>query len=765
MFKNITPLRLAKTVFRRARWIALCFMALPLSILAQISVTCPSNMVIVNDSGVCGAIGNYGLVITGGGLVNVPFSYTGAVQTWTVPNGVGSVILEAYGAQGNSNGLGVAGGLGGYATGTLSVTPGEVLNIYGGGGATMSTVGGFNGGGNAGAVGSPSAFGGGGGGASDVRVGGTALSNRVIVGGGGGGAGGNRVAGLGRGTGGGGGGGFYGGGGGAGWPYTSVIVPTGGTQASGGIGGVSDWTSVPNNDGFPGSLGFGGNGGDEAVSSQSSSQTGSVGGVGGGLLGANGTYAGNFAGQSGAGGSSYIGGVTSGSTSSGMRTGNGMVVVSYQVVDTIYAISGMMSGGFFPAGTTTNTLVVTHGLNSDSCSFTLTVNDTEAPTFVCPALDTIWMDSSCVGRVPDHTASISATDNCTLLPTESQSPIAGTTLTSLGSMHSVAFTATDSAGNIDSCSFMAILWDNTAPSMTCPSTFQFTSSSFDCNPSVNFPAATAFDNCGSANLTSTHSPGDNFTVGSWPVTYYGSDSLGNMDSCTFLVVVHNPQVNGYITVSPNVVCVGDTFTFTAAPGFTYLWSTGSTANSTTTTSAGVLWVDLTDSLGCTARDSITVPAFTQPLPVVTPNGASLCTGNFVSYQWYLNGTAISGATGQCFQPLVDGSFSVMVVDSFGCEGESDTMTFVGMVDNHVEIGFDLFPNPASNVVNLIVHQPIFQEVTLTMYDLAGRVVMHKTYDGIQKIVQLDLGLLSAGSYFVRITDDTFSGQRRLIHLE
>ena len=147
------------------------------------------------------------------------YNFTGAVQTFTVPAGITSVNLKAWGAQGNSNAGGIVGGLGGYAEGNLAVVPGQVLNVMVGGGAATSINGGFNGGGAAGVnAGCAQAQGGGGGGASDVRIAPYALANRVLVGAGGGGAGGNRTAGCGRGTGGGGGGGLWGGGGGAGWP-------------------------------------------------------------------------------------------------------------------------------------------------------------------------------------------------------------------------------------------------------------------------------------------------------------------------------------------------------------------------------------------------------------------------------------------------------------------------------------------------------------------------------------------------------------------
>jgi hypothetical protein len=256
------------------------------------------------------------------------FDYTGAAQTFTVPQGITSVTITAYGAQGMANAQGVAGGLGGQASGTLAVTPGQVLTIYVGRGGIVSAAGGYNGGGAAGTSACTGAMGGGGGGASDVRAGGAALGNRVIVGGGGGGAAGSRIATCGRGTGGGGGGGRYGGGGGAGWPYDSVTLPTGGTQSAGGSGGTTTYNAAFN--GSAGALGVGGAGGGEESSYQDNPTTaGATGGAGGGTTGGNGAYVGTWTGQSGAGGSGYTGGVTGGAMSSGTRSGNGRVVITY----------------------------------------------------------------------------------------------------------------------------------------------------------------------------------------------------------------------------------------------------------------------------------------------------------------------------------------------------------------------------------------------------------------------------------------------------
>jgi hypothetical protein len=225
-------------------------------------------------------------------LVLQSFNYTGISQSFLVPVGVTSILIDAWGAQGWS---GVnAGGFGGYSKGTLSVTPGETLNIFVGGQGTVANVtltsmgGGFNGGGH-GYSNISGATTGGGGGASDVRKGGTTLTNRVIVAAGGGGS----ADPLGP----------FGGGGGNGGGTAGTTAPggggAGGTQVTGGVTG--------------GAFGLGGN-----------ATSGYKGGGGGGWYG--GGVSSDAASRGGGGGSSYLGSfLTTALTMSGQQTGNGLV--------------------------------------------------------------------------------------------------------------------------------------------------------------------------------------------------------------------------------------------------------------------------------------------------------------------------------------------------------------------------------------------------------------------------------------------------------
>lgn len=278
--------------------------------------------------------------------VPVTFSFTGASQTYVVPAGVTSVLIQARGGAGGTGGglAGTAGGLGGYAEGVLAVTPGETLTIFVGG-AGADDVGGFNGGANGGA-GAVVGRGGGGGGASDVRKGGSAAGNRVIVAGGGGGGGGSACDEGGSASPNPGGAGGLGGGGDGG---NGVSQPNSGGVAGGGFGGVGTvgggaGVGCGGFLGQPGSASAGESGGVGGAGQTCCCFAGnksdpSGGGGGGGFLGGGGGGGGSAgtagcsgnskgAGGGGAGGTSYIGGVTSGVTTDGVQSGNGEVIIT-----------------------------------------------------------------------------------------------------------------------------------------------------------------------------------------------------------------------------------------------------------------------------------------------------------------------------------------------------------------------------------------------------------------------------------------------------
>ena len=238
------------------------------------------------------------------------FFYTGSMQTFVVPPCVSSVTIQVWGAQGGSstyNGSSFYdGGLGGYSTGNLSVTGGQTLYVAVGrkGAPFNNPSAGWNGGACAGN--NINGYGGGGGDGSDVRVGGQTWNDRVIVAGGGGGAWSNPTWPIGTG---GAGGGLVGG-------SVAASQANGGTQTAGGVIGGGSWN-------FNGGFGYGGT----YSSTPWPNGCGNGGGGGGGWYG--GSAASGCCAGPGAGGSGYIGGVSNGSMQSGVKSGNGLIIISY----------------------------------------------------------------------------------------------------------------------------------------------------------------------------------------------------------------------------------------------------------------------------------------------------------------------------------------------------------------------------------------------------------------------------------------------------
>lgn len=156
----------------------------------------------------------------------VTFSYTGAMQTWTVPVGTTSIQVDASGAGGGTNINGqTLGGVGARVRAILTVIPGQILQVrVGERGAVYSS---YNGGGSSG--GGSFDPGSGGGGATDLRSvsnGGTLVDRLLVAGGGGGGS----ILGYQGGV-----GGIPNGGDGGG--VIAGNLGTGATQSAGGYGG------------------------------------------------------------------------------------------------------------------------------------------------------------------------------------------------------------------------------------------------------------------------------------------------------------------------------------------------------------------------------------------------------------------------------------------------------------------------------------------------------------------------------------------------
>src|SRR5258708_14162031 len=143
--------------------------------------------------------------------------------------------------------------------------------------------------------------------------------------------------------------------------------------------------------------------------------------------------------------------------------------------------------------TVTSTATDAHG-NSATCSFTVTVNDTQLPVISCSTNRVVDVFSgTCSSNV---TFVVTAADNCpgvsvVSVPASGSSFAVGTT--------TVTSTATDAHGNSATCSFTVTVSDNEPPSISCPGNITVNAALGGCTSNVTF-IVNATDNCTVTNV-------------------------------------------------------------------------------------------------------------------------------------------------------------------------------------------------------------------------------------------------------------------------
>ncbi|MCZ2101999.1 MAG: HYR domain-containing protein, partial [Chitinophagales bacterium] len=110
----------------------------------------------------------------------------------------------------------------------------------------------------------------------------------------------------------------------------------------------------------------------------------------------------------------------------------------------------------------------------------------------------------------------------------------------------VRYILTDGSGNIDSCEFRVTILDVDKPKVYCPNDIIVQLKGGECRTFVCYGPVIATDNCAVVDTAYSIIPClTYFEIGTTPVTIYVYDKAGNVDSCTFNVIVREyvPKTN------------------------------------------------------------------------------------------------------------------------------------------------------------------------------------------------------------------------------
>ena len=147
------------------------------------------------------------------------------------------------------------------------------------------------------------------------------------------------------------------------------------------------------------------------------------------------------------------------------------------------------------------------------------------------------------------------------------------------------------------------------------------------------------------------------------------------------------------------------------------------------------------------------------------NGVLQCADSAVSYQWFKDGVAISGANANTFVPTSSGAYTIDVRQFSQCPVFSSNPLNVVGITEELNSGFamQLYPNPGKSDFVVRVSSAKAERATLKVFDASGRLIESQQHMITAAAQNIHLNLtLAAGVYTVAIQTDSAQVSERLI---
>lgn len=218
------------------------------------------------------------------------------------------------------------------------------------------------------------------------------------------------------------------------------------------------------------------------------------------------------------------------------------------------------SGDLFPIGEYLFAYEASDGVNTSTCSFVLTVQDTTLPAITCPNVVVHDVPSACQDSISWVDPVIS--DACFDTLIVSRVDVTGINNNSLVSSgnYTLEFMVADGYGNDSVCQTSFTIADTSAPSIICPNDTAVNVNAWVCGVILDLPDPIVNDSCSVASFARTDAllinEGDTITMGTYTFEYTATDVGGNTASCSFNFDVVD-------TIGPMIQCQ-DTLEFYAS---------------------------------------------------------------------------------------------------------------------------------------------------------------------------------------------------------
>ncbi len=220
-------------------------------------------------------------------------------------------------------------------------------------------------------------------------------------------------------------------------------------------------------------------------------------------------------------------------------------------------------------------------------------------------------------------------------------------------------------------------------------------------------------------------------------------------------ILPNPSVSAFAG-DDDSICLGETVVLSATGGSTFAWSPSQGLSCTncpspiagpaSTTSYQVI---VSNQFGVSDTDLVTVLVYPQPTAsFIFQQNDTLWASVNTNYQWFFNGTILTGDTLQFIVPNLEGDYSVSTTNEFECQTVSSDFLFqFSGVSGIRELDLAIGPNPVQHKLKL--NCAGCGQLEYKVFDSKGRTI-HKGI-ATKDTWKIDAAPWDAGIYILNFT--------------
>ncbi|MFN0274226.1 MAG: T9SS type A sorting domain-containing protein [Chitinophagales bacterium] len=267
-----------------------------------------------------------------------------------------------------------------------------------------------------------------------------------------------------------------------------------------------------------------------------------------------------------------------------------------------------------------------------------------------------------------------------------------------------------------------------------------------------------------------------------------SVEISNSDGCTAVsdeVDISESFTTATVTISGSTnLCGGGTVGFSTVTGslYTYQWFkddssiSGATSSSYTASTVGVYHVVVAYGFCIVQSSDITVTNSSPESLITAAGDLDICetgsvtlnnasSGAGYAFQWLLNDVVISGAVGASFVASDTGFYSLVITTTAGCSDTSSSLHVINscntLTDKDFSSEVNIYPNPSNGLFSVSINYNTGEILFIAVVNTGGETVYETEIPSTGNRI-LNLSLLPAGAYTIRITGKQFTTHKNII---